>query len=186
MKAEADRHRTEERYAVGDQVLLSTRHLSTHSSKLDDPFVGPFAVTRVSDNGINIWLELPRQYRRLHQPFHVEKLKRFVPSAVEWSRQQEDRPLPEMVDGAPMYEVEMLLGKRTAEEWVDVQPEDAVTVDSKEDGDAGTPTPVSMVQDKIVAKVDSEVRRSARLASKPSPQPTSVPPPSTPRAGGHR
>jgi RNase H-like domain found in reverse transcriptase/Reverse transcriptase (RNA-dependent DNA polymerase)/Integrase zinc binding domain/Chromo (CHRromatin Organisation MOdifier) domain/gag-polyprotein putative aspartyl protease len=175
MKAEADRHRTEERYAVGDQVLLSTRHLSTHSSKLDDPFVGPFAVTRVSDNGVNIWLELPRQYRRLHQPFHVEKLKRFVPSAVEWSRQQEDRPLPEMVDGAPMYEVEMLLGKRTAQEWVDVQPEDAVTVDSSEDVYAGTSTPTPT--EKVVEDAEVTVRRSARLASKPSSQPTAAPRP---------
>ena len=129
MKAQADLHRTDERYAVGDRVLLSTRRLSSHPSKLDDPFVGPFPVTRVSDHGVNVWLELPRRYERLHQPFHVDKLKRFTPSVVPWVRQQNDRPLPDMVDGSAEYEVEEVLAKRTEEEVVDVQPEGGAIVD---------------------------------------------------------
>jgi hypothetical protein len=167
MKVEADKHRTDEKYVVGDRALLATRHLSTHSSKMDDPFVGPFTVTRVSDNGVNVWLELPRQYSRLHQPFHVEKLKRFTPSAVKWSRQQEDRPLPEMVDGAPEYEVETLLGKRVAEEWMDVQPEDNVVIE--EDGN----------EEKIEEEAKTTVRRSARLASKSTSSPPTASPPPT-------
>ena len=74
-------------------------HLSQASSKLNDPFVGPFTITRVSDHGVNVWLDLPSEYRRLHQPFHVEKVKRFIPSVIEWGRKQNDRPLPELIDG---------------------------------------------------------------------------------------
>jgi hypothetical protein len=173
MKAEADRHRRDDRYAVGDQVLLATRSLRKHQSKLEDPYVGPFAVTRVSDNGVNVWLEVPRQYRRLHQPFHVEKVKRFVPSKVEWSRQQDDRPLPEMVDGEPEYEVEMLLGKKTGEELVEVRPEAGVDAEEEDVDDEKADPPISPPEERAPAVVDVPVvvRRSARLASKPVPQP---------------
>jgi hypothetical protein len=149
MKENADRGRREERYAVGDRVLLSTKHLSGASSKLDDPFVGPFTVTRVSDHGVNVWLDLPAEYCRLHQPFHVEKVKRYTPSTIEWARKQNDRPLPELVDGQQMWEVEMILGKRQAEELVDVQPE--------------TDHPSSAEE---VKEETGPVRRSSRLAAR--------------------
>ena len=68
MKEEADRHRRDEQYAVGDKVLLSTRRLNRKASALSDPYVGPFTITRVSDNGVNVWLDLPKKlYGRLHQ-----------------------------------------------------------------------------------------------------------------------
>ena len=110
MKAEADKHRRDERYAVGDQVLLTTRKPNRKAPALSDPYIEPFTVNRVSDNGVNVWLDLPAKYRRVHQPFHVEKVKRFTPSAVAWSRQQDDRPPPDEVDGEPEWEVETLLG----------------------------------------------------------------------------
>jgi hypothetical protein len=164
MKVQADRHRREERYAVGDRVLLSTRHLSTHPSKLDDPFVGPFTITRVSDTGLNVWLDLPRQYK-LHQPFHVEKVKRYVASAVQWSRQQQDRPLPEMVDGEPEYEVETLLGKRTAEEWGEVKPEVVMAISGDVTSHPSQTTLADAEEEEKSAT--GPVRRSARLANRP-------------------
>ena len=93
------------------------------SSKLNDPFIGPFPITRVSDHGVNVWLNLPRAYSRVHQPFHVEKVKRYTPSVIPWGRKQDDRPLPEVIDGEEEWEVEMLLGKRQKEELVEVEPE---------------------------------------------------------------
>jgi hypothetical protein len=164
MKAQADRHRTDERYAVGDRVLLSTRRLSQHASKLDDPFVGPFTITRVSDHGVNVWLELPAKMRGLHQPFHVEKLKRFVPSAVAWERQQDDRPLPEVIDGEAHYEVEQLLGKRVADEWVEARPEDGVEPGGRQlQGD---------VSDAAKSKDEVGVRRrSPRIAAQKGSDP---------------
>jgi transposase InsO family protein len=157
MKENADRGRREERYAVGDRVLLSTKHLSRASSKLNDPFVGPFTITRVSDHGVNVWLDLPADYRRLHQPFHIEKVKRYTPSAIEWGRKQNDRPLPELVDGQQEWEVEMILGKRQAEELVEVQPE------LSEPGD-DQPSSTEEVKEEA-----GPVRRSSRVAARGAP-----------------
>jgi transposase InsO family protein len=154
MKVNADKGRREEKYAVGDRVLLSTKNLSQASSKLNDPFVGPFTITRVSDHGVNVWLDLPPEYRRLHQPFHIEKVKRYTPSAIEWGRKQNDRPLPELIDGQQLWEVELLLGKRVAEELVDIQPE----VGGAEDNSSPT---AEEVKEEV-----GPVRRSARLAAK--------------------
>ncbi len=154
MRVNADRDRRDEKYAVGDRVLLSTKHLSQHSSKLSDPFIGPFPITRVSDHGVNVWLKLPREYSRVHQPFHVEKVKRYTPSVIPWVREQDDRPLPEVVDGEEQWEVEQLLGKRQEEELVEVQ---------SEAGGAGEQLPSSLEEVKEEA---GPVRRSARLATK--------------------
>ena len=101
MKAEADKDRRDERYAVGDQVLLTTRKPNRKAPALSDPYMGPFTVNGVSDNGVNVWLDLPAKYRRVHQPFHVEKVERFSPSALAWSRQQGDRPPPDEATGSP-------------------------------------------------------------------------------------
>jgi len=160
MKVEADRHRRDEKYAVGDRVLLSTRRLDRKASALSDPYVGPFTVNRVSDNGVNVWLDLPKKkYGRLHQPFHVEKVKRFTPSAIEWNRDQQDRPPPEEVDGEPEYEVEALLGKKVMEELEDVRPEDDVEEGAEGPQDDGTDVPEP-------AEASRTGRRSTRLAKR--------------------
>ena len=166
MKEEADRHRRDEQYAVGDKVLLSTRRLNRKASALSDPYVGPFTITRVSDNGVNVWLDLPKKlYGRLHQPFHVEKVKRFTPSAIEWKRDQEDRPPPEEIDGEPMYEVETLLGKRVMEELVELQPDEEVAEDEDELEDA-TADKDEKKEDDRLAQPTQPTRRSTRLAGK--------------------
>ena len=155
MKAQADKARRDERYAVGDRVLLSTKNLSKHSSKLSDPFIGPFPVTRVSEHGVNVWLTLPKEYSRVHQPFHVEKLKRYVPSAIAWGRTQNDRPLAEVVDGEEEYEVELLLGKRQGEELVEVEQEKGA------EEVVSTPSTLDEVKEE-----GGPVRRSSRLAGR--------------------
>jgi len=118
MKRNADEHRSDVVYTVGDRALLSTKHIGVDQGKLRDLYVGPFTVTRVARNGVNVWLDLPPYYRRLHQPFHVDRLKKYQPSVRGWERQQVDRPPPELVDGEPMYEVEYIFGKKVEEEWV--------------------------------------------------------------------
>jgi hypothetical protein len=176
MKEEADRHRRDEKYEVGDEVLLSTRRLNRKASALSDPYVGPFVITRVSDNGVNVWLDLPKkQYGRLHQPFHVEKVKRFTPSTIEWRRDQEDRPPPEEVDGEPEYEVEMLLGKKVMEEVVEVQPEDGVQEDDDEPPDAG-PDADEQKEDVQQSLSPPPLRRSARLTGKKAAPATAMKP----------
>jgi hypothetical protein len=155
MKINADRDRRDEKYEVGDRVLLSTKNLSKHSSKLSDPFIGPFPITRVSDHGVNVWLSLPKEYSRVHQPFHIEKVKRYTPSTTEWGRKQNDRPLPEVIDGEEEWEVEMLLGKRQGEELVEVQTDEGGADDTH------PPSTLDEVKEEV-----GPIRRSARLASK--------------------
>jgi hypothetical protein len=114
-KKYADQHRREERYAVGDEVMLSTEQLpAKFRAKLSDPYTGPFRVVAVKGD-VNVELELPPSLKRIHPVFHVDRLKRYVRSTVEWpGREQQDRPPPVLVEGDEEWEVERIVGKR---EW---------------------------------------------------------------------
>jgi len=115
MKKYADLRRRDEQYAIGDQVMLSTKNLtrSKKVGKLSPLFVGPYEVVGVSAEGLNVTLDLPPIYQRIHQPFHISRVKRYTPSEIEWvGRDQVDRPLPDLVDGQQMWEVEAIKGKK--------------------------------------------------------------------------
>jgi hypothetical protein len=108
----ANRHRREEVYTVGQQVMLSTKHLSGYKHKLTCRFIGPFAIVEVGR--ATVTLDLPRDMK-VHERVNVDKVKRYTPSVGEWpGRRQESRPLPVRVsdDGQGEYEVEAILGKR--------------------------------------------------------------------------
>ena len=65
---------------------------------------------------MNVRLELPDEYSRLHPVFHVERLKRFVPSAVEWpNREQPTRPRAKLADGKKKYWAVRVIGKKEEE-----------------------------------------------------------------------
>jgi hypothetical protein len=108
----ANRHRREASYAVGDQVMLNTKHLTGYKHKLACRFIGPFAVVSVGTGSVT--LDLPTDMR-IHDVVNVDKVKRYVPSVGEWpGRVQQNRPLPVRVadDGTGEYEVEAILGKK--------------------------------------------------------------------------
>ena len=68
------------------------------------------------DNGVNVKLELPQEYSRIHDVFHVEKLKRFVPSAIDWpGRAQPRRPKAKLVDGRRRWWALRIVGKKEEE-----------------------------------------------------------------------
>ena len=99
--------------------MLSTDQLVEGKGKLCDRWIGPFRVVEVFDNGVNVRLELPEQYKKLHPVFHVEKLKRFVPSDLEWpDRQQVKRPKARLGHGKKKYWAVRLIEKK--EEYVEV------------------------------------------------------------------
>jgi hypothetical protein len=123
-KKYADRHRRDERFAVGDEVLLSTRDLtlvqdpgSRRAAKLTARFVGPLRVLAVvNDNAYK--LELPPQLR-IHDVQNVSKLRRYRRSPPEFQGRPVPlaRPPPDCVDpasGAGEYHVERILAKRRA------------------------------------------------------------------------
>ena len=104
----ANRSRREEKYTVGDSVLLSTRHIQVDAHlprKLRRRFVGPYKVTEViSDTAYR--LDLPPTWR-IHPVFHVDSLKRYHGSTE--SNREEQPPPPVIVEGEEEYEVESIL-----------------------------------------------------------------------------
>jgi hypothetical protein len=73
----ANQHRREQRYSVGDKVLLDAKDLNqgAGSQKLRAKFAGPFEVIDVSDD-VNVRLRLPGDWT-IHDRFHVSRLKPF-------------------------------------------------------------------------------------------------------------
>jgi hypothetical protein len=111
-KAAADKHRRHQVYAVGDQVMLSTKQLGSYRYKLACRFIGPVTITRVGD--AHVTLDLPADMR-MHNVVNVDRIKRYMPSVGEWpGRVQSSRPLPVTLnaDGSEQWEVEAILGKK--------------------------------------------------------------------------
>ena len=121
----ANRHRRAESYAVGEQVMLNTKHLTGYKHKLACRFVGPFEVVNAGSGTVT--LDLPTDMR-IHDVVNVDRVKRYTPSVGEWpGRTQHSRPLPVRVaeDGVGEYEVEAILGKREELEF----PSDSTAAD---------------------------------------------------------
>ena len=120
-KKYADRHRREERYQIGDEVLLSTKVLtlvqdpgSRRAAKLTARFVGPLRITKVvNDNAYE--LELPPQLR-IHPVQNISKLRRYRRSPAEFRGRPEpvDRPPPDCEDpaGGEVFDVERIIAQR--------------------------------------------------------------------------
>ena len=120
-KRHADKHRREEQFAIGDEVLLSTRDLilaadsqRNRASKLTGRFIGPLKITRVI-NPNAYELELPPQLR-IHPVQNISKLRRYIrsPSRFLGRPQPLPRPPPECEDpaGGDQYVVEKILAER--------------------------------------------------------------------------
>ncbi|MGI0135001.1 MAG: chromo domain-containing protein, partial [Candidatus Micrarchaeaceae archaeon] len=105
-RRQANKTRRAVQYQVGDEVLLETRNLSSHSRKLRAKFIGPFKVTRViSDNVVE--LALPPSIE-IHPRVNIERIKPFVAVTDEARRFPTRRQVNRQL--AP-------LGKRKEKEW---------------------------------------------------------------------
>jgi hypothetical protein len=117
-KKHADKLRRDERYKVGDLVMLSTENLPIGKGKLTDRYIGPLKVLEVRENGVNVKLQLPKEFihERTHPVFHVDKLKRFTPSEINWpDRVQPPRPTPVIESGKKRWWLKRIVGKKEQE-----------------------------------------------------------------------
>ena len=172
----ADRRRRDERYQVGDLVMLSTEKLAVGRGKLKDRWVGPFPVTEAFPNGVNVRLKLPEEYSRLHPVFHVERLKRFVPSAVDWpGREQPDRPRAKLADRRKKYWAVRIIGKKEEEktfmERVEVGAQSSASSEAEDSPDAGK------VEAADVEEKEAPSTRRVSPRDHASSRATAVPPP---------
>ena len=112
-KRYADNRRRDVTYAVGDQVLLSTSNLKLPgpARKFQPRYVGPFTITqRIGETAYR--LELPTDLR-IHNVFHVSKLKAFEPSPPRFEdRPSKPPPVGYARAGVPLYDVEAIIGRQ--------------------------------------------------------------------------
>ena len=91
-------------FKVGDEVLLSSRHIRTRRAckKLDDRFLGPFRI--VEAIGKNAYrLDLPQHYGRVHRTFGVALLEPYT------RREGQEPPLPVEIEGDEEWLVNSVL-----------------------------------------------------------------------------
>ena len=112
-----DEHRRAVVFAVGDRVLLSTKHLKLvgadrRTPKFASQYIGPFRIVRVV-NANAYELDLPARMR-IHPVINITRLKQYHDglSAFPARPVPNPRPPPEIIDGEERYEVESILAKR--------------------------------------------------------------------------
>ena len=114
MKARADKSRRDVHFAVGDKVLLNTKHLKQAGSRKFAPrWTGPFTVSAlVGAQGrpaVAAKLDLPVAWR-IHPVFHVSLLKHY---RSDGRSRPAPPPLYYDADGQAVWEVSHLLDERT-------------------------------------------------------------------------
>ena len=111
-----DCSRRNEKFEVGDEVVLSTRHISMNQylpSKLRRPWIGPYRVTKVI-SPVAYGLDLPPAWW-IHLVFHVSNLQRSQRSKE--SQREERPPSSIVVNGEEEYEVEAILRHKGKGAW---------------------------------------------------------------------
>jgi hypothetical protein len=114
----ADAHRRDVRFAVGDEVLLSTEHLKLtgggdRTAKFAYKYIGPFKIKRVVNNNA-YELDLPASLK-IHPVLNITRLKPYHDGRVAFPHRPltDERPPPEVNgQGEEVWEVESILAKR--------------------------------------------------------------------------
>jgi hypothetical protein len=99
---QANRHRRDLSFKVGDRVRLSSEHITLSdypSSKFRPRYLGPFTVTKVV-SPVSYRLSLPSSMSRVHPVFHVSRLLPWTDSpASEFpGRDLPDQPIKDARD----------------------------------------------------------------------------------------
>ncbi len=112
----ANRHRREQSYKAGDQVMLSTVNLRRNigAPKLLPKYIGPLSVARVIAPTA-YQLDLPPTLRGIHPVFHVSLLKPYVDGSARFPARVQLPARPDSValpDGQQAWEVEQIINRR--------------------------------------------------------------------------
>jgi hypothetical protein len=109
---QANKHRRDLEFAVGDKVLLSTANIvikTPGKQKLLPRFIGPYEILQRVGR-VAYKLKLPQEMSRVHPVFHVSLLKAYHSDGV--GTVEPAAPLFYADDGVPIWEVEEVLAHR--------------------------------------------------------------------------
>jgi Chromo (CHRromatin Organisation MOdifier) domain len=96
-------------FTVGQKVWLDTRNMKTnYHKKMAPKREGPFEVEEVL-GPVTYQLKLPTTWR-VHNVFHAVLLKPYIETEVH--EENFPRPIPDILDGEEVYNVEMILKHR--------------------------------------------------------------------------
>jgi hypothetical protein len=105
--AQANKHRREPDFGIGDKVWVSTKHWKSNrpSQKLANQMEGPYEI--LEQIGHSYKLKLPASMK-IHPVFHVEKLRKDAGDSLPGQANPEPTLL-ELEDGNEEYEVQEVL-----------------------------------------------------------------------------
>ena len=112
---QANKHRRDITYNVGDLVFISTEHMNpkgSTSNKLMYKYVGPYRIIRrISD--VTYEIQLPAS-SKLHPVFYVNRLRKFYPRLTQFADDdgRDIEPPPTIIDDDYEWEVENILSDR--------------------------------------------------------------------------
>jgi hypothetical protein len=118
---QANKHRREVQYEVGDEVLLSTAHLKLAgaSRKFAARWVGPFPVKQLV-GPVAVELDLPKSIK-LHPVVHVSQVKPWQ-AEPRWGERNPPPPPIIDADGETSYLVESILKHRVVRQGKSRRP----------------------------------------------------------------
>lgn len=107
-KRQADKHRREETFSVGDLVLVKTER-EAKESKIDNEFHGPYRISKKHNNDVYT-LDLPTNSRRFNK-FHASKLRLYETNEDQTEQQEQLYNVSKItgyreINNEPQYRVE--------------------------------------------------------------------------------
>lgn len=108
--AQADNHRRDHDFKIGDRVLLNLENITLPadrtrtSQKLLARFAGPHTIVEQL-SPVSFRLDLPATMK-IHPVFHVDRLRPYHPSPSTFGERTPPRPAPVIVEEEEEYEVE--------------------------------------------------------------------------------